>query len=111
MKQKIATGLINKLKSDFKDLERKALDSISEVEEKYKIEKDGMMKEINRIREESSIHKVHLDKLSLENRDEREKMQHLEKELPKDKKCIAKDEMGTDKINQESSVAIYEELT
>ena len=54
IKQKIATGLIERLKDDVKKLEKKALLSISEVEERYKIEKDDMRKDISCLKEDNS---------------------------------------------------------
>ena len=111
IKQKIATGVIERLKDDVKKLEKKALLSISEVEERYKIEKDDMRKDINCLKEDNSKYKVHLEKLIVENQDEREKTQHLVNEIAnlERKNGIDKDEIGTDKINKESSFTIDEE--
>ena len=109
MKQKIATGLINKLKGDVKDIERKAQDSISEVEEKYKVEKDDMTKEIDCLKEEITNYKVLLNKLTVENEDEKEKTQHLEDEIAKlERKNLTNDEIGTFKVNKEAGVTLDE---
>ena len=110
MKQKIATGLIGRLKGDIKDLEKKSLDSITEVEKKNKLEKDEMRKEINRLREESTDYKVLLNKLTVENEDEREMTRHLENEIAKLKRenGVAHEEKGNFKLNKEVNVTLDE---